>query len=181
MSNVNEKGHNESSRSELCLSCGLCCKGLIFNRVAVRPDETEMAEDLELHCFPSGDGKFAIRLPCPLFKGERCSIYSNRFDACKKYRCDLLKRLIIGDLSLLESKRMVIKTKNIMSSISQRMTNIEQLNINPEPHEDFRQRIIKALDFLCRNPMICKDTGELLRDIEGFLIILHDYIDKRAD
>lgn len=178
--NMDEKEHNEAYSSELCLSCGICCKGLLFNRAALKPDEIEMAKDVMLQYFPSGDGKSAFRLPCP-FQEERCSIYKNRFEACRRYRCDLLKRAANGELNSAESKWIVTKIKNIMSSISLRMASIEQLNINSGPNEDFRQRIIKTLDFQCRNPMICKDTGTLLRDTEEFLILLHDYIDKRAN
>lgn len=181
MSSMNEKGHNKANSSELCLSCGLCCKGLLFNRAALKPDEIEMAKNIMLQYFPSGDGKFAFRLPCHFFQEERCTIYKNRFEACRRYRCDLLKRAASGDLNSDESKRIVTKIKSTMSSISLRMASIEQLNINSEPNGDFRQRIIKTLDFLCRNPMICKDTGTLLRDTEEFLILLHDYIDKRAN
>jgi len=180
-SNMDERRHNESSSSELCLSCGLCCKGLLFNRAALRSEEIKAARNVALQYFPSGDGKFAFRLPCLFFQEDRCLIYKNRFEACRKYRCDLLKRVANGELNSAEGMWIVAKIKNIMSSISLKMASIEQLNINSEPDEDFRQRIIKTLDFQCRNPMICKDTGTLLRDIEEFLILLHDYIDKRAN
>ncbi|RQW79584.1 MAG: hypothetical protein EHM14_08120 [Methanothrix sp.] len=181
MSDADELGHTKSAGSELCLSCGLCCKGLLFNRAGLLPEEAAKAEELGLHCFPSGDGKFAFRLPCPWFQNERCSIYSARFDACQRYRCDLLKRLANGDLSVSEGKRIINKIKNDMSSISLKMESVVQTNSGSELPLDFRQRIVKTLDFLCRNPMICKDAGTFLREVESFLILLHDCIEKRAN
>jgi len=181
MSDADELGHIKPAGSELCLSCGLCCKGLLFNRAGLLPGEVARAEELGLHCFPSGDGKFAFRLPCPWFQDERCSIYSARFDACQRYRCDLLKRLANDELSVLEGKQIISKIKKDMSSISFKMESVEQINARSELPLDFRQRIVKTLDFLCRNPMICKDAGTFLREVESFLILLHDCIDKRAN
>lgn len=181
MPNMNEKRNDEANSSDLCLSCGLCCKGLLFNRAVLKPDEIIMAKDVMLQYFPSGDGKFAFRLPCPLFQEERCIIYKNRFEACRRYRCDLLKRAASGELNSADSRRMVTKIRSTMTSISLRMASVEQLNTNSEPDGDFKQRIIKTLDFLCRNPMVCKDAGRLLRDTEDFLVLLHEYVDKRAD
>lgn len=179
--NMDEKGHNGLNSSELCLSCGLCCKGLLFNRAALKPDEREIARDVALQFFPSGDGKYAFRLPCPFFKEERCSIYSIRFEACRKYRCDLLRKTANGELEFAKSMQIIARIKSIMSSISDRMASIEQISLNSDDNENFRQRIVKNLDFQCRNPMICQDAGALLREIERFLILLHDYIEKRAN
>jgi hypothetical protein len=95
-------------------------------------------------------------------------------DACKRYRCNLLKRLINGEINLEESKLIVFQVKNLMDSINEQM-------INVEPSGDFRQRIVKFLDLQCRNPMICRDPSALLKDIESFYIILHRYIETRAN
>lgn len=174
MSGARGNGHIESKGSELCLYCGLCCRGVIFNRAALKPDEIRPAKDYGLHYFTAGNGEYAFRLPCRLYQNNKCSIYLNRLNACKRYRCNLLKRLINGEIGLEESKLIVFQVKSLMDSINKQM-------INVEPSGDFRQRIVKFLDLQCRNPMVCKDPSALLKDIESFYIILHRYIEKRAN
>ena len=79
-------GHIESKGSELCLYCGLCCKGVIFNRAALKPNEIGLARDYGLHYFTAGKGEYAFRLPCHLYQNNRCSIYLNRLNACNVVR-----------------------------------------------------------------------------------------------
>ena len=93
----------------------------------------------------------------------------------------MLKRLANDELSVLEGKQIISKIKKDMSSISFKMESVEQLNLRSELPLDFRQRIVKTLDLFCRNPRICKDAGTFLREVESFLILLHDCIDKRAN
>lgn len=174
MSGISENGHIELNGSELCLSCGLCCKGAIFNRAALRPDEIEPAKDYGLHYFEAGKGEYSFRLPCNLYQNNKCSIYLNRPAACRRYRCDLLKRLANGDIDLEESEIIIFQAKSLMDSINKQMVDIETSG-------DFRQRIIKLLDLQYKNPMIYKDSNALLKDIESFYIILHCYIEKRAN
>lgn len=173
MSRSRENGHFELKGAELCLSCGLCCKGVIFNRAALKPDEIGLAKDCGLDYFPAGEGKFAFRLPCHLYQNSKCSIYLNRPDACKRYRCDLLKRLISGDIDFEESKLIVFQVKSLMDSINKQM-------INVEPSGDFRQRVVKFLDLQSRNSMIYKDSNALLKNIESFYVILQGHIERRA-
>ncbi len=174
MSSARVNGHIEPKASELCLYCGLCCRGVIFNRAALEPDEIKPAKNYGLHYFTANKGEYAFRLPCHLYQNNRCSIYSNRLSACKRYRCNLLKRLINGDIDLEESKLIVFQVKSLMNSINRQMSNVE-------PSGDFRQRIVKFLDMQCRNPMVCRDPSALLKDIESFYIILHRYIEERAN
>lgn len=60
------------------------------------------------------------------------------------------------------------------------MDSIDKQMIGIEPSGDFRERFARFLDLQYKNPMICKDSNALFRDIETFYIILHRYIEKRA-
>lgn len=173
MSGVQGNGHAESKGIELCLSCGLCCEGVIFNRAALKDDEIRLAKDYNLDYFPAGEEKFAFRLPCHLYQDNKCSIYLSRPDACKRYRCDLLKRLTSGNIDLEESKQIVSQVKSLMDSINKRMINIEHSG-------DFRQRVVKFMDLRSRNSMVYKDSNALLKDIGLFYSTLQQYIEKRA-
>ncbi len=173
MSSASVDGHTELKGFELCLYCGLCCTGAIFDRAALKSDEIRFAKDHGLQYFTTGNREFAFHLPCHLYLNNKCSIYSNRPNACKRYRCDLLKRLMNGDLYLEDGKLIVFRVKSLMNSIDKQTSNVE-------PSADFRQRVIKFLDLNSRNPMSFRDPVSLLKDIESFYIILHRYIEKRA-
>jgi uncharacterized protein len=173
MSREQNNGHVDAMGIELCLSCGLCCQGVIFNRAGLKPDEIGLAKDNGLDYFPSGEEEFAFRLPCRLYQDDKCSIYLIRPEACRRYRCDLLKRLTNKAISLEESKIIVSQIKSLMDSINKQMDNIE-------PSADFNQRIIKFLDLQSRNSLTSKDSSAFLRDIGHFFVFLQKNIERRA-
>ncbi len=156
------------------MSCGLCCKGIIFNRATLKPHEIGFAKDSGLRYFEAGNGEYAFHLPCNLYQNNRCSIYLNRLDACKRYRCNLLKQLANGSIDLEKSKLIVFQVKSLMDSIDKQMINIE-------PSSEFRQKLAKFLDLQYKNLIIREDSNALFKDIDSFYVILHRYIEGRAD
>lgn len=174
MSEWSSDGHIESKGSELCLSCGLCCKGIIFNRAALKPDELKFAKGTGLNYFTERKGKYAFRLPCHLYRNGRCSAYLNRLDACKRYQCKLLKRLMKGEIDIEESRMIILQAKSLMSLIDKQID-------DTETSTDFRQKIARALDLQYKNITIYSCSGVLLKDIESFYVILHRFIEDRAN
>ncbi len=84
--------------SDLCLSCGLCCDGAIFDQAGLEPGELGLAaEGLEL---VEQDGRTFFRLGCPCLNGTACQIYGRRPAICSAFRCPLLRRLDSGDIDL---------------------------------------------------------------------------------
>jgi uncharacterized protein len=82
----------------LCLACGLCCNGAIFNNVKLQA--TDNAEQLRRLDLPLK--RFGVKLgchqPCPAFVNERCRIYAWRPTHCRTFECMVLKRLKAGAL-----------------------------------------------------------------------------------
>ena len=72
-----------NSESELCLSCGLCCDGSLFQLVKLEPGEAQSG----LRLVPAHD---AFAQPCGCLTGTRCDIYDDRPAACRRFRCRLL-------------------------------------------------------------------------------------------
>jgi hypothetical protein len=77
----------------LCKSCGLCCDGSLFGRVALEPEETERARAVRLHLV-AGDRAFtqpcAVLVPAP--GGRACAIYQERPRRCHHFTCRLYAR-----------------------------------------------------------------------------------------
>jgi Fe-S-cluster containining protein len=71
----------------LCLACGFCCDGTLFNRVPLQEAEVEPLR--EALAIPAG--RFHGEQPCPALKGTVCGVYGARPLTCRRYRCLLLE------------------------------------------------------------------------------------------
>jgi uncharacterized protein len=99
-SNLNgSKISNDSVIGELCPACGLCCNGVIFANLALRPgDDVGRLRSLGL---PVGSPPSALRpphlaQPCAAFDGCRCRVYADRPHYCREFECVLLKSVSAG-------------------------------------------------------------------------------------
>ena len=149
MSNSIENGHSSIKSNELCLSCGLCCRGAIFHRASLEADEISLAKSIGLRYFAYGKRDFAFSLPCPKYRNDKCSIYLNRPSACKRYRCKILRQLMDGEINIQQSQMIVLRVRRLLNSIDKQI-NIEQ-SIDP------MQRIVKFMDLRYKNPMAYKN------------------------
>ena len=82
-----------------CLKCGKCCDEVGF---FVNKERTDV-EWLKLHGITVEDRgdevKITIALPCSKKINNQCSIYDNRPEICKNYRCE---KNVLDDLKNLE-------------------------------------------------------------------------------
>ncbi|HEX4738355.1 MAG TPA: YkgJ family cysteine cluster protein [Allosphingosinicella sp.] len=86
----NEKARLAST-AHLCLRCGLCCSGVIFDDVPVQEEEAGRLKTLGFDVRQQKDA-LRFRQPCTLFSGVLCSVYAERPAACRKFECKLLRR-----------------------------------------------------------------------------------------
>lgn len=87
---------------QLCLSCGLCCNGVIFADGELRPgDDAEKFRELGLRLKARRGERSEQKFhqPCGAFANCRCSIYADRPEYCRAFECALLKRVNAGALS----------------------------------------------------------------------------------
>ena len=111
-----------SDAVRLCLSCGICCSGVLFAYAPLKQDEIGLATKagLEKYTFSKDDEGEAFKQPCACWEGK-CTIYPNRPDVCGSYRCQLLQRLDDGKVSLEQALEIVSRTKNLVHSITLRL------------------------------------------------------------
>jgi len=116
-----DKDHKLASKgSQLCLSCGLCCQGLLQDHHRLETGETELATRIGLPLHGEDNRSKAFSLPCALYREDKCSVYPNRPRACRDYQCDVLKKYLQGTTSLEQSLALVKSAKELMSAIRQR-------------------------------------------------------------
>jgi hypothetical protein len=80
------------SGSALCIPCGLCCDGSLFERANLLAGEEAFTVGLGLKVLTDNGTKTGFELACPLFSGY-CSIYDQpRPHICGAFKCKLLLR-----------------------------------------------------------------------------------------
>jgi hypothetical protein len=106
-----EEMSTKSLGVELCLHCGLCCKGY-FHHHAVICNENDrlIAVDMGATVVEYPDSKECFLLPCPKFDGK-CSVYPNRPSVCEKHQCDLLQSVNAEEIGLEKAKKITDEMK----------------------------------------------------------------------
>jgi len=100
---------NPSDANSLCLECGLCCNGVIFADVQLRPkDNAARLRALGLAFVQkSRAGVEKFKQPCTAFGGCQCNIYSERPTYCREFECLLLKSVKAGEVKIEEARRAI--------------------------------------------------------------------------
>ncbi len=87
------------SDSELCMVCGMCCDGSIFEYVNLRSDEQETMIPLGLTVELVGGKHLGFLQPCSQFKDGLCKIYAQRPHVCANFHCKLLRSYHDGNIT----------------------------------------------------------------------------------
>lgn len=103
--------------SALCVSCGLCCSGVLFADAKATPEETGRIGSFGLETFRTATGADRFRLPCHHLSAGACTIYADRFSTCRKFKCKLLKRLEAGEVALAESRDAVARANALLAPV----------------------------------------------------------------
>lgn len=95
---------------KLCLVCGLCCNGVIFADVKLRPGDD--AQRLRSAGLPVTRPRSSRRppcmdQPCAALEGCRCQVYADRPQYCRQFECALLKSVIAGRNSPAQALRII--------------------------------------------------------------------------
>lgn len=114
-----------SVAEKLCLTCGLCCSGVIFADVQLQAgDDATRIEALGLPLrkvrnqrseqTSSADAtpampKTKFSQPCVVFDGCRCRIYADRPNYCRAFDCALLKSVKAGEVKTVDALQLIEK------------------------------------------------------------------------
>ncbi|MDY7228027.1 YkgJ family cysteine cluster protein [Hyalangium rubrum] len=93
--------------STLCQRCGLCCDGNLFASVPLRKAEVATMQRLSLSVMETPEGTPSLVQRCTALDGRCCTVYAERPEACRRYRCYLLMAMAEGEVSLDEALAVV--------------------------------------------------------------------------
>lgn len=105
-----------TAERELCLGCGLCCDGTLFSRGKLAKDEEGAIEAVGGEVSRE-EGQAHFQQPCRFHCEGRCTIYANRWAACRRFRCALLRRYQAEEISLQEARSTVETALELIASV----------------------------------------------------------------
>ena len=108
----------EKDAQSLCMACGLCCDGTLFNQAKLEPDD-DLTELSALGARIHGDRKF-FDLPCQAHKGI-CTIYNHRPRICGDFGCRLLISHSFGEISYEDATKIIDDIKHKSHALRVRM------------------------------------------------------------
>lgn len=99
----------------LCLACGLCCDGTLFDRVPlVEAELPQLASVLQV-----APGAHHARQPCPALDGMHCRVYEARPLTCRRFRCLLLEAHEADEVSLAGAVEIVASTRALRAKVAE--------------------------------------------------------------
>jgi hypothetical protein len=110
-----------AAASRLCLSCGLCCDGTLFQIVRMQPEDSpaELAA-LGLRMRHRGE-EFWMEQPCAALKRLCCTVYDQRPVRCRKFHCQQLTRLTAGEIDEGDALVLIADTHRLADRVRQRL------------------------------------------------------------
>ena len=93
------------SNQNICIHCGLCCDGTLFNHARIKENEP-LETGYAFQTFNEKQRSF--KLPCSYLKDTICSIYDQRpYAICESFRCKLLRKVISENVSYIDAIKMI--------------------------------------------------------------------------
>lgn len=110
--------HNEtytSTASRLCQACGLCCNGVMFHTVRLRPADVPRELAALGVKLKRKKGKDWILQPCPAYREACCAIYEQRPERCRRFECQQLQRVATGQSTEVMALQKIQEVKKLTS------------------------------------------------------------------
>jgi Fe-S-cluster containining protein len=102
--------------ASLCLECGLCCNGVLFDQVRLQPGDR--VKPLEAMGLKVKKRQFFPQ-PCQALCGTRCTIYGNRPVRCREFACRQFQLVAEGRLAVSQASQKIAGAKDLAARVEQ--------------------------------------------------------------
>jgi Fe-S-cluster containining protein len=136
-------GGGVKSGEQLCLACGLCCDGTLFDNVRLGPgDDTKKLKALGLPVSVSRT-KMPVTLfrqPCTALCADRtCRLYADRPGQCRAFECGVFKDAQAGRIKPAAAVRLVKQARREADNIRQLLRQLGDTDEHLPLGERFRR------------------------------------------
>jgi len=111
----------DSIVSRLCAACGLCCNGVLFHTVHLKPGDSPKALSALGLKLKKKQGQQYLLQPCPAHRDGSCSIYDHRPTRCRLFECRLCEQIRAGDTIESEAMDQILEAKAQVARLNQRL------------------------------------------------------------
>lgn len=102
----------------LCVQCGLCCDGTIFEWAQVFAEDDLAQLETNGFILLTAAEKTSFALPCHHQQDRVCTVYQQwRPQVCRTFRCRLLRRFEAGELAWEEARARIERTVALVERI----------------------------------------------------------------
>ncbi len=112
--------------TRLCLDCGLCCSGALFDVVKLQPGDN--AKALTARGLKIKQGQW-FNQPCAALAGRLCGLYRDRPSRCRLFECRQYQGVAAGELDALEALDRIRQAQRQISDIEQLLTSTQGNNL----------------------------------------------------
>lgn len=107
-----------SLESRLCLSCGLCCDGTLYEDAKIREDEVADVERIGLKTGRNAEGHATFLFACSYLDGACCSRYDQwRPSVCGKYFCRVQEKARRNELAEDQAFERIAKARRLAADV----------------------------------------------------------------
>jgi Fe-S-cluster containining protein len=115
---------------KLCLSCGLCCNGVLFADVKLQPaDKAKVLVRLGIPVQSTGTRE-KFHQPCAALSNCTCRIYKNRPIHCRSFECILYKGVQSGEVSCNQAFKTVKQARGAVGEVERLLRQLGDVDCN---------------------------------------------------
>jgi hypothetical protein len=104
-------GTQSLKEQAICVTCGFCCDGTLFNHAVLDPGEKEFLPEKIKMNYLIKDNKEYFRLPCSYF-AEKCTIYNQKKAIiCSAFRCKLLRDFAKAEMTMETALKIIVNAE----------------------------------------------------------------------
>ena len=115
----------------LCVKCGLCCDGTLFDHAFLEKGEKPHIPSLMRERHFKTKNQDAFKLPCPYFD-KKCTIYDQKkAQVCTSFRCELLARFSQTKIDSVKALVLIEKAKTLRAEVFELYKRYTKKEITP--------------------------------------------------
>lgn len=100
-----------------CVGCGLCCNGVLHWGAKASVSEVDLLLSRGHELTEIGGRKYFSQ-PCLHEVDRGCSIYLDRYEVCRKYKCGLLRRYESGEIALKAAQQQIKTAYDLLETVT---------------------------------------------------------------
>ena len=125
--------------ARLCLDCGLCCNGVLFDHVRLQPGDNRKALTARGLKIKRGGG---FNQPCTALCGTLCQLYAARPTRCRQFECRQYRLVTAGEISHEAAAARIAQVKGQVAEVEKMLVHCGSGNVR----KPLAQRYATALE-----------------------------------